>query len=117
MMEKFYLKRLIQCSKCPWRKDVDPFNIPNGYTPEKHQALIETIAQKNPIEQLLEDSEKPLPIMACHETHDAHCIGFIHNQINRNNIRLRMHLMFCENAEEIEIVGEQHETFEDTLPG
>ena len=55
--------------------------------------------------------------MACHETHDAHCIGWLMHQINQgNNIGLRLHMMKCENAGDIKLIGEQHETFEDTLP-
>jgi hypothetical protein len=34
-----------QCSKCPWRVDVDPRMIPRGYSEEKHRGLANTIAQ------------------------------------------------------------------------
>jgi hypothetical protein len=55
--------------------------------------------------------------MACHETEDAHCIGWLHNQLGvGNNIGLRMQMSRMENAGEIEVYGEQHERFEDTLP-
>lgn len=33
-----------QCKKCPWRKDVDPLEIPNGYCENKHAGLVNTIA-------------------------------------------------------------------------
>ena len=34
-----------QCRKCPWRKDVDPHDIPNGYCEQKHAGLADTIAE------------------------------------------------------------------------
>lgn len=39
------LKRTAQCAKCPWRVDVDPHDIPNGYCEVKHRALESTIAR------------------------------------------------------------------------
>lgn len=105
------LKRTKQCAKCPWRVDVDPFDIPNGYCPTKHAALEKTIA-KDPISSI-----SGTAAMACHEMHDAHCVGWLVNQIGPgNNIGLRMRMMTCENARNIKLVGEQHERFEDTLP-
>jgi hypothetical protein len=110
MPEAWKLKRTTQCEKCPWRVDVDPFDIPNGYDPEKHAALIKTIAAPGS----LRDTGRA---MACHETDEAHCIGWLMNQIGPgNNIPLRIRMMSCENANKIRLRGEQHETFEDTLP-
>lgn len=55
--------------------------------------------------------------MACHETHESHCIGWLVNQLGPgNNIPMRLAMMSCENAKDLEVFGEQHETFEDTLP-
>lgn len=105
------LKRTTQCVKCPWRVDVDPHDIPNGYDVEKHHRLGNTIAQGF---NLFDDT---LHIMACHETHNAHCIGWLVNQTGPgNNIALRMKMMSCGNARKVRTRGEQHETFEDTLP-
>lgn len=107
------LKRTKQCAKCPWRVDVDPFDIPNGYDPEKHRGLESTIAQENDLGFLCGNRSA----MACHETHDAHCIGWLVNQVGRgNNIGLRIQMISCENARQIQTVGEQHERFKDTLP-
>ena len=107
------LKRTTQCDKCPWRKDVDPNDIPNGYSAEKHCALKSTIAKPGDFTGLA----GPLKVMACHETEDAHCIGWLNNQLGPgNNIAMRMAMRNCENASKIKIVGEQHETFEDTIP-
>lgn len=110
MPEGWKLKRTTQCEKCPWRVEVDPRDIPNGYCEVKHRALRSTIA--NP-DVITFDGRA----MACHETHDAHCIGWLANQVGRgNNIGLRIRMATCTNAKKIRLRGEQHETFEDTLP-
>jgi hypothetical protein len=113
MSEKWKLKRTAQCAKCPWRKDVDPHDIPNGYCETKHRNLSSTIAKPGD----LAGAFGTLNVMACHETEDAHCVGWLMNQLGPgNNIGLRLRMMTCENANKIRLVGEQHETFEDTLP-
>lgn len=107
------LKRVNQCDKCPWKVGTDPHTIPGGYSVEKHLGLIKTIAEPG--------SLAPLAVaFACHE-HDvgeeAHCIGWLMNQIGPgNNIPLRLLMMECENFGQIRLHGPQHETFEDTLP-
>lgn len=107
------LKRTAQCRKCPWLKSVDPRDIPNGYDVAKHLALASTIAVPGDVSLV----SRPLRVMACHEEHEAHCIGWIHNQANAgNNIPLRLALSTCANAGAIKLRGEQHETFAATLP-
>ena len=114
MGAKWKLKRTVQCAKCPWRKDVDPHEIPNGYDEQKHCALKNTIAKENDFSFL---GGKTQHVMACHETHDAHCLGWLANQCGPgNNLAMRFRMMHCENAGEVKLIGEQHETFEDTLP-
>lgn len=109
------LKRTKQCAKCPWRKDVNPHDIPNGYSEEKHCALKGTIARPGDLSAVL--NRRAMRIMACHETHDAHCIGWLVNQLGPgNNIGLRIAMRNCENMDKVRTVGEQHETFEETLP-
>lgn len=109
-MATWKLKRTKQCPKCPWRKDVNPHDIPNGYSEEKHCALKSTIVSG--LESLQMDR-----VMACHELHDAHCLGWLMNQVGSgNNIGLRIKMISCENASKIQLMGEQHETFEETLP-
>lgn len=117
-MPKWKLKRTIQCAKCPWRKDVNPHEIPNGYSREKHCALKKTIAKHEGIEGIVEAILAPtMSAMACHENHDAHCIGWLMNQIGPgNNIALRLRMRSCENADKVKTIGEQHETFEETIP-
>lgn len=113
-MKTWKLKRTIQCALCPWRKRTDPRRIPNGYDVDKHRALAKTIAKPGDISQVFGGE---LRVMACHETHDAHCIGWLMNQIGPgNNIGLRLRMRSCENAGELKLVGAQHETFEQTLP-
>lgn len=113
-MSEWKLKRTKQCAKCPWRKDVNPHDIPNGYDVEKHHALESTIAKQGDLSCLASGNMR---VMACHETHDAHCIGWLMNQLGAgNNIGLRIKMMSCANGGQIKLAGEQHEAFEDTLP-
>lgn len=114
-MKNWKLKRVKQCEKCPWKVSTNPLEIPNGYTVEKHKALKSTISDpNNPLSFI---QQKQLKVMACHETHNAHCIGWIYNQINQgNNIALRLQMLSCENYSQLEIEGKQHEKFEDTIP-
>jgi hypothetical protein len=110
-MTSWKLKRVVQCKKCPWRVDVDPHDIPNGYSETKHRALEETIARQE------RGLMTPTPAMGCHEMHDAHCIGWLVNQLGPgNNIPLRIRMRSCENFKSVKLRGEQHPTFEDTLP-
>ena len=114
MTEEWKLKRTMQCEKCPWRKEVNPHDIPNGYCTEKHRALASTIAVPGSVDTILSNE---LHVMACHETQDAHCIGWLVNQAGEgNNLGLRIKLMSCGNKHKIRLRGEQHRTFEDTLP-
>lgn len=114
-MKTWKLKRTVQCAKCPWRIDVDPHDIPNGYDVEKHKKLKSTIADPEDISCLFDN--KPRTAMACHELHEAHCIGWLMNQVGPgNNLALRLSLMSCSNAKDLKLIGEQHRTFEDTLP-
>ena len=109
------LKRTKQCAKCPWKKSVNPFDIPNGYKPEKHLALKSTIAEGGAFEPTAS-----MRVMACHESalgEEVHCVGWLHNQLGRgNNIPLRLQMLKCENAAEIQVFGPQHPNFEGTLP-
>lgn len=105
---------LTQCGKCPWRKDVDPHDIPDGYCERKHAELKDAIADPGYIDLL-----GPLRIMACHESSvgkERPCVGWLINQLGPgNNIALRLWA-----RDNIKVaprtIGEQHERFEDTLP-
>jgi hypothetical protein len=112
-MSGWKLKRTHQCEKCPWRVEVDPHEIPNGYSEDDHRALADTISEPG--------SLRPTGrAFACHEHDNAdevHCIGWLMNQLGPgNNLPLRMQMIRCENAGAIRLRGEQHPTFEDTLP-
>lgn len=104
-----------QCKKCPWRKDVDPNDIPNGYSRDKHAALKCTIAEPGGLRSMSGGS-----MMACHETAvgaEKPCVGWLVNQLGPgNNIGLRLRVMTGQIDGNVETVGEQHERFEDTLP-
>ena len=58
--------------------------------------------------------------MACHESKpgsEMHCVGWLCQQLGPgNNIGLRMRMLTCDNINAVELVGEQHETLEDTFP-
>lgn len=111
------LKRTEQCAKCPWKKTTNPHDIPNGYDPEKHRNLKRTIAKDNVSSVMDYINKKPLRMMACHEEHEAHCLGWLMHQMGAgNNVHLRLAMMRCTNLHQVKLVGEQHEDFEDTLP-
>lgn len=103
-----------QCKKCPWRVDVDPHDIPNGYCETKHAALDATIAKG------LNLGSSDLRMMACHESpvgSERPCVGWLHNQLGPgNNIALRLWAIQNLRGVKLELVGEQHASFEDTLP-
>lgn len=108
------LKRTTQCAKCPWRVDVDPHDIPNGYSVDRHRALARTIAAPMDVGSL----RQPQHVMACHETQDTHCIGWLVNQLGPgNNLQMRMEMFGCINGDKIRLLGGQHERFEDTARG
>ena len=108
------LNRTKQCAKCPWKVETDPREIPNGYDEEKHRALESTIADPGSLADL---GRPVLRQMACHESHDDPCLGWLMNQLGPgNNLALRIRYMGCENLGAVELVGEQHERLADTLP-
>lgn len=116
MNKTWRLKRTKQCAKCPWKVSTNPFDIPNGYNPELHAKLETTIAEPG----YFRGSVDEVKTMACHHSrpgHEAHCLGWLANQLGPgNNIALRLQMMACENAKEVKLDGEQHACFEDTLP-
>ena len=108
------LERVKQCAKCPWKKAVNPHDIPNGYSVDQHEGLKSTIADP---EDAYSTLGRELRVMVCHETEQAHCVGWLHNQLGvGNNIGLRLQMLKCENIGDLKVIGEQHECFEETLP-
>lgn len=104
-----------QCKSCPWRVDCEPDkDIPNGYCVELHESLCKTI--RSGLESI---PQGHMHVMACHYSkpgEEFYCAGWIHNQLGvGNNIGVRLGVM-SERIPVPEIVGEQHERFEDTLP-
>jgi len=104
--------KYVQCAKCPWKTSTDPHEIPSGYSAKKHRALKKTIA--NPGELHF----GAIRAFACHESEpgkERECAGWLSHQLGPgNNIGLRMKMM--REKFTIELDGDQHETFEDTLP-
>lgn len=106
-------KRL-QCAKCPWKTSTNPYDIPKGYSAKLHAALASTIAEPGAFRV------GGLSMMACHETSpgkELPCVGWLHHQLGvGNNLGLRMLALSGRLNMDFEVVGEQHECFEDTLP-
>lgn len=104
-----------QCRKCPWKRDVDPNDIPNGYCKKMHASLKGTIATPGAF-----PNYRRLRVMACHDSKPGSefpCVGWLVNQYDRgNNIALRLAVAEGRISMDVEVVGEQHETFEETLP-
>jgi len=103
-----------QCNKCPWRVDVDPNDIPNGYCVQRHKNLKSTIAEPGRFDI------QGMRMMVCHETppgKEKVCVGWLANQMGPgNNIGLRLAAMKGLVDCNVELVGDQHDRFEDTLP-
>jgi len=112
------LKRTRQCAKCPWKTTTDPHSIPHGYDPNLHCKLESTIADPEAGADELKSAmtSQQLMIMACHEEHPTHCIGWLHNQLHHNNIPLRIAAINCTNLAQLQLDGSQHSTFDATLP-
>ena len=108
------MKTRVQCKACPWRKGVAPArDIPGGYCPTRHRGLRDTISDGR-----LRFGEA-LRAMACHESRpgrEFECVGWLHHQLGvGNNIALRLRAM-AGKLPPYELRGEQHSSFEDTLP-
>lgn len=108
------LARTKQCKKCPWKVSTNPHDIPDGYCEIKHANLKDTIAQPGSLNLGV------MKVMACHHsngTDEMYCVGWLHNQLGvGNNIGLRIRMLKCENLRDLKVYGEQHQTFEETLP-
>lgn len=105
-----------QCASCPWRVDCVPErDIPNGYSTELHEGLRRTIG--GGLESLFGGGT--LRVMGCHYSQPGekrYCAGWLANQLGPgNNLGLRLAAM-TGRVPIPEVVGPQHETFDDTLP-
>lgn len=111
-MKKQRLSREVQCAKCPWKVKTDPHTIPNGYSERLHKGLRGTIAEPGAIASCSR-------AMACHESpvgEESYCIGWLFHQLGPgNNIGLRLKMLKYD-LSKVRLDGEQHESFEDTLP-
>lgn len=105
-----------QCASCPWKLAADPRKIPAGYSVAKHRRLRNTIAEPGAL---------PVPgavlrIFACHASPiggELPCVGWLAHQLGEgNNIALRMAVRVGAIDADIQLDGEQHACFDDTLP-
>jgi hypothetical protein len=108
-----------QCEKCPWKVSTDPHDIPDGYSEKKHCGLKDTIAEEfDPFRELYVSGS--LRLMACHETpvgDEVPCVGWLMHQLGPgNNIGLRLAVHSKRISADVLLDGDQHPTFEDTLP-
>ena len=103
-----------QCSKCPWKVGVDPYEIPHGYDREKHAKLNRTIASGT-------QTLRGFRAMSCHEftvDDERPCVGWLHNQLGSgNNLGLRLAVITGKIDGRYELDGEQHETLASSFPG
>lgn len=107
------LKQTKQCKSCPWKKSATVADIPN-YSVKIHKDLRDTIADDTGNASQIQ--EKVITTMTCHKSIKSMCVGWLHNQLGQGgNIPLRMQMMFYSNVREIEIDGEQKDTFEETF--
>ena len=107
------LKQTEQCKTCPWKLSTTVADIPN-YSIETHEDLRDTIADETGNVNQIQD--KAVNVMTCHKSIKSMCVGWLHNQLGKGgNIPLRMQMMFYSNVREIEIDGEQKDTFEETF--
>lgn len=112
IMSQVCNKKIMQCTKCPWKKSTNPLEIPGGYDEGKHKSLTSTIVG--------EGRFRPVEVqMACHESNPLDpfvCAGWLDNQLGvGNNLGLRLAAMRGQ-VPQYHVEGEQHERLEDTFP-
>jgi hypothetical protein len=111
-MKTWSLTQTKQCVNFPWKVDSDLSKIPS-YDRGQHRNIAQTI-----VDDGILDPHRPVRFMGCHNStddNDLECIGWLNNQRNYNNIGLRLMMRICENVRDIEVFGEQHRNFKDTL--
>jgi hypothetical protein len=110
-------KTQVQCKSCPWRVDCEPDkDIPN-YSLDLAKGLTKTIREGT--DSLMDYMSGRVPSMACHYSkpdEELPCAGWLYNQLGvGNNIAVRLGIM-AGRYPVPEVVGDQHERYEDTLP-
>jgi hypothetical protein len=105
---------LKQCKSCPWRLGARPEHDIPGYSVEKHRRLAGTI-----VAGVASLSAAAQRTMACHYSPvgaERPCAGWLHNQLGvGNNIGVRLAII-AGRLPPVEVDGDQHQRFEDTLP-
>lgn len=100
-----------QCPACPWKVATDPeCDIP-GYDVRKHLALARTC----PPEGVIADR-----VFSCHETREgdeAACVGWLAHGMEHSNLAVRLAAARGDfDPQRLVLDGEQHASFEATLP-
>ena len=104
-----------QCATCPWKiATVPDRDIPNGYSVDLHESLRGTI--QTGLGSLFRSCRTA---MGCHYSKPGEefvCAGWLYNQLGvGNNISVRLSVA-SGRLPVPEIDGDQHESFEATLP-
>jgi hypothetical protein len=104
-----------QCATCPWKVTTVPErDIPDGYCVDLHEALSCTI--RSGLDALFGPHRRG---MACHYSkigEEFPCAGWLHHQLGPgNNIGVRLAVATGQ-LPVPKVEGDQHESFEDTLP-
>ena len=109
------LKQTKQCKTCPWKLSTTVADIPN-YSVENHESLRATIADETGNLDKIQCKKLKLGVMTCHKSIKSPCVGWLDNQLSTgNNIPLRIQMMYYSNAKEIEVDGEQKNSFDETF--
>jgi hypothetical protein len=108
-------KTVTQCKSCPWKTSCVPErDIPGGYCTSMHEELKGTCTDG--VADLFSSTRR---IMACHYSKpgaEVPCAGWLHNQLGEgNNVAVRLDVAVGR-LPVPEVRGDQHPTFEDTLP-
>lgn len=115
MSDETVLQTVWQCRTCPWKVATVPDrDIPNGYSIDLHASLRKTI--QSGLDSMFQPCRT---VMACHYSKPGEefvCAGWLYNQIGSGN-NIGMRLAVATGRMPIpEVDGDQHESFEDTLP-
>ena len=108
------VETVVQCRSCPWRVACVPDKDIPRYDRELAKGLTRTI--QSGIASMF---QKERHVMACHYSKPGEefaCAGWLHNQIGvGNNLGVRIAVMTGHHPVPV-IDGDQHESYEDTLP-
>lgn len=111
MTRRSSFARSRQCSGCPWKKTVDPTDIPNGYDPDRQRKL--AVTDGGGLDAFVEAvTTGIMKVMACHESavgKEYACVGWLWNQLGvGNNLFLRLRAARGEIPQNLRVYGAQY---------